>query len=92
MSDPENGGSYLFVVYIMAPLVLLIGLIGNTLGFCVLLRKKMKKIGPVHMYRYLLLMDLFYLLQIVIDYLGHAFGSQFNLTILSSLACKARLL
>ena len=79
---------HFFVINLMAPLVLLIGLVGNTFGFFVLLREKVKKIGPIYIYRYLMLMDIFYLLQIIIDYLGHAFNAEYSLTVVSGLSCK----
>jgi hypothetical protein len=81
-------GIHFFVIQVMAPLILLIGFVGNTFGFFVLLKKRIKKIGPIFIYRCLMLMDMFYLLQIIIDYLGHAFGPMYKLTTISSLACK----
>ena len=50
-----------FVQYLMAPIILIIGLIGNTFGLTVLLRKNMINVGPRNMYRYLFILDTSYL-------------------------------
>ena len=62
-----------FVHYIWPPLILALGLIGNTLGICNLSQKELKNIGPRKMYKFLLYTDLFYLLSIVVIYLQFAF-------------------
>ncbi len=54
-----------FVNYIFAPIVLAIGLTGNSLGISVLIKsKKLNKIGPILIYKFLFISDTFYLLQI----------------------------
>ena len=76
-----------FVYYIFAPVVLGIGLIGNSLGITVLVKsKKLKKIGPILIYKFLFISDTFYLLQIMIIYFGYGFS--LDLTILSNLSCQ----
>jgi hypothetical protein len=76
-----------FVYYIFAPVVLGIGLIGNSLGITVLVKsKKLKKIGAILIYKFLFISDTFYLLQIMIIYFGYGFG--LDLTILSNLSCQ----
>jgi len=76
-----------FVYYIFAPVVLGIGLIGNSLGITVLIKsKRLKKIGPVLIYKFLFISDTFYLLQIMIIYFGYGFS--LDLTILSNLSCQ----
>ena len=76
-----------FVYYIFAPVVLGIGLIGNSLGITVLMKsKRLKKIGPVLIYKFLFISDTFYLLQIMIIYFGYGFS--LDLTILSNLSCQ----
>lgn len=72
---------------ILPPLIFLIGLIGASIGFMVFsLRKKLKNIGPVNMYKYLLLTDNFYLLQVFLFYLATNLGIKIYL--FSSHACK----
>jgi hypothetical protein len=78
--------SHYFVSYLMAPLILSIGLVGNTIGVLILHRKNMKNIGPRNMYRYLFIMDTSYLLLIIVNYL--AYGLNYDLTITSKYFCK----
>ncbi len=75
-----------FVIYLMAPLIFIFGLVGNLLGLLVLLRKNLAKIGPRIMYRFLLIMDIINLLSIFVNYLNSAFN--FNLQIISTYSCK----
>ena len=76
-----------FVIFYEAPLVLIFGLIGNIIGLRILLGKKLKKqIGPIDIYRYLLLVDSLYVIQIIPMYLVYAFGLDF--TIVSLSACN----
>ncbi len=71
----------------MAPLIFIFGLIGNILGFIVvLIRKNLIKIGPIIMYRLLFTMNIIVLIFMIITYLGSAFN--FDLTITSKYACK----
>ena len=66
-------GLRFFVYYLIAPIIFVIGIIGNTMGICVLLRKNLKKIGPRNMYIYLLVSDWIVLLFIVINYFAYGF-------------------
>jgi hypothetical protein len=70
----------------MAPIVFIIGLVGNVVGFLVMLRKNLAKIGPRIMYRFLLIMDIFTLLSIIVVYLKSVFN--IDLLIMSKYACK----
>ena len=77
-----------FVYYIFAPIVLAIGLTGNSLGLAVFTKsnKRLNKNGPILIYKFLFLSDTFYLLQIIIDYFGYGFN--LDLTVLSNLSCQ----
>ena len=46
-----------FVNYLLAPIILLIGLIGNVMGMIVISRKELKKIGPVLIFMFLFIFD-----------------------------------
>ena len=81
-----NDAVVYFVHYIGPPLILALGLIGNTLGICNLSQKELKNIGPRKMYTFLLYTDLFYLLSIVVIYLQFAFD--INLGNVSTITCK----
>lgn len=82
----------LIVIYIvkisLAPAILLLGLVGNILGLIISTKKRLKRIGPVHMYRYLYIIDSFYLLQIIVIYLQ----SNFDITIVNSTQFTCKLL
>lgn len=72
---------------IFPPLIFMIGLVGASIGFLVFtLRKKLKNIGPVNMYKYLLITDNFYLLQVFLFYLASTFGVKIYLV--SRETCK----
>ena len=75
-----------FVIHLMAPIVFIIGLVGNVVGFLVMLRKNLAKIGPRIMYRFLLMMDIINLLSIIVVYLKSVFN--IDLLIMSKYACK----
>lgn len=68
------------VKYIYPPLVLIAGLLGNVLGFIVFSSKSSEKIGPRNIYRYLMIMDTVYLIQIVNKYLKYAFRTDLAVT------------
>jgi len=70
----------------MAPIIFIIGLVGNLFGLLVLLRKNLAKIGPRGMYRFLFVMDIINLFSIIVNYLNSAFN--LNLLIISKYACK----
>ncbi len=75
-----------FVIFLMAPIIFIIGLVGNLFGLLVLLRKNLAKIGPRGMYRFLFIMDIINLFSIIVSYLNSAFN--LNLLIISKYACK----
>jgi hypothetical protein len=50
-----------FLNYVFAPVVLILGLIGNPIGLIVVGRKKIEKIGPVLVYKFLFIFDTIYL-------------------------------
>ena len=80
-----NGFEF-FVMYILPPLILVFGQVGNCLGIIVLSNKELINIGPRNMYNYLLITDLFYLLQIVEYYLQTSYN--LSLPTISDLSCK----
>ncbi len=75
-----------FINYIFPLIILVFGLIGNILGFLVILRKRLKSIGPTHIYCYLFASDTAYLVQIVITYLYYAYDV--HISVNSSFSCK----
>jgi len=75
-----------FVNFAFAPIILCLGLFGNFISLKVLKSKKLRNIGPDDVYRFLFIIDTFYLLQIVIVYFENAF--MLDVTILSDLSCK----
>lgn len=76
----------IFIKFILPPIILFLGLIGNSIGFVVLLNKKLRKLGPLIIYKYLLLIDSLYLIQIVVTYFELTFG--YSLTLISVFSCK----
>jgi hypothetical protein len=50
-----------FLGYVLAPTILIIGHIGNIFGLIVIGRKKLDKIGPVIIYKFLFITDSIYL-------------------------------
>jgi len=75
-----------FVQYLMAPIILLLGLIGNMLGFAVFARKPIRKIGPQIIYTFLFACDTLYLVCIIVNYLE--FGFVYDITVVSKYICK----
>lgn len=78
--------SEIFVYYFQAPIVLVFGLIGNSIVFLYFSYNKTQNIGPKNMYSYLFIFDTLFLLTILNYYLIKAID--INLTIKSSLACN----
>ncbi len=76
----------LFVNYWFPSIILVMGLIGNTIGMLVVLRKRLKSIGPTHIYCYMFAADSAYLVQIIIIYLENAF--YMRLLTFSRFICK----
>jgi hypothetical protein len=42
-----------FTNYILPPIIIIIGLFGNTMGIIVVSRKELKNIGPILIYKFL---------------------------------------
>jgi hypothetical protein len=76
----------LFVNFLLPPFILIVGLVGNTLGFLLLLNKNLKSIGPRDAYLYLFFSDNFYLLQIIGTFLQYSFS--LNFPSISNISCK----
>jgi hypothetical protein len=75
-----------FTYYIFPMLVLVIGLVGNYLGYKTFERPRMLEIGPRNSYKYLFIMDNVYLVQIIVTYLQLSFNIDF--TVSSKALCK----
>jgi hypothetical protein len=56
-----------FTNYILPPMIVIFGFIGNTLGLIVVSKKELKKIGPVLIYKFLFISDSIYL-SIILDF------------------------
>ncbi len=86
MSEPSVA-IYAFVYYIFAPLILVIGMVGNSMGQVVANRSvRLRKNAPSDMYKYLFATDTFFLIQIVVNYLQYGF--EFDLTVVNKYTCK----
>ncbi len=72
--------------FLLPPFILAGGLFGNLMGFLVLLRRQLNKIGPIYIYRLLFVMDTIYLLCIIPKYLQ--FGFNINMDNISAFWCK----
>lgn len=68
----------IFVKYWFPPIVLLIGLVGNVVGCAIIWRPKLVNIGPQNIYKYLFVMDTFYLLEIIFSYIQYGYTFAFN--------------
>jgi len=75
-----------FTYYIFPPVILVIGLVGNFLGFKVMQRPKMLEIGPRNTYKYLFISDTIFLVQIIVTYLQLSFN--IDITTSSKVMCK----
>ena len=75
-----------FVFYGMPPLILGLGLFGNLTALLVLFKGKLKKFGPVLIYKLLFIWDTFYIVQILRPFFQTVFN--FNFVNLSRLWCK----
>jgi len=78
-----NNISDFLLNYFFSPLILFIGLIGNTFGLRVLFKKELINIGPRDIYIYLFLSDSFYLFQIIGTNLQYTYN--LDITKISSL-------
>ena len=70
------------LVNVFRPLILFMGIFGDSISLIVLMRKKLNKLGPRDMYRYLFLVDLITLVKFVHPNIGITFISSLFL-------CKA---
>ncbi len=75
-----------FVYYLMAPIVLALGLMGNMTALVVFFKGNLKNIGPVLIYRLMFIFDTLFIIQIILFYLQYPF--YLDITILSRLSCK----
>lgn len=75
-----------FVIAIYPPLLFVLGIIGNILGFLIFSRKKFEKLAIRNLLRYLAVLDSFYLFQIIADYLTYLFN--IDIRLISSNWCK----
>ena len=73
------------VKYLMVPLIVVLTLFGSTMGLIVLNSRRLKLIGPVSIYRYLMVFEYFSLM-IIVEYMIDAF--ELDLSLLSSSICK----
>jgi hypothetical protein len=79
-------GLIFFMILVYPPLILIFGLVDNTLGSMVLLHKDLINIGPRDTYFYLFFTDSFYLLQIILSNLQDTY--HISLGNFSDLSCK----
>jgi hypothetical protein len=75
-----------FINFIFPVIILFFGLIGNSLGILVVLRKRLKSIGPTLIYCFMFAADWAYLIQIVITYLDYGYRMQIDVQ--SRISCK----
>ena len=75
-----------FVYYALPMLILTVGLCGNLIALRVLEDKKLKKIGPLFMYRLMFVLDSLFLLCIFVIFFAKGF--QLSLYLISELSCK----
>ena len=47
-----------FTNYLLAPIILVVGLLGNIMGIIVVSRKGLEKIGPVLIYMFVFILDI----------------------------------
>lgn len=75
-----------FVYFVLPPVIFIIGMFGNLMSLIVLSRDKVKKIGPIVIYRFLHIMDSVYLIFIITKYLQFSFD--ISVDDISSYWCK----
>ena len=46
-----------FTNYLLAPIILVVGFLGNLMGIIVISRKELNKIGPILIYMFLFILD-----------------------------------
>lgn len=81
-------GTEFFIYFIFPQLIFFIGIIGNLLGLMVMVMssKRLEKMGPRYIFRYLLIIDSIYLLTYLKSNLQTGFG--IDLTTKYSFICK----
>lgn len=75
-----------FFIWMLPLVLLLIGLFGNTVGFIVFSRRSLTKFPARNIYRTLAVMDSFYLLHIILQYLLYFNG--LSIRLISDFSCK----
>jgi hypothetical protein len=50
-----------FLKFFLAPIIIIVGLLGNTMSLIVISKKSLKKIGPILIYKFLFISDTIYL-------------------------------
>jgi len=75
-----------FAAYLMAPIILCIGLFGNLTALVVFFKGNLRKIGPLLIYKLMFIWDTYYINQIIPFYLAKAIN--LDLTTVSRTACK----
>ena len=75
-----------FVYQLFGPIVILLGIFGNSLGLIVPRRRDLDELGPKNTYKYLFLIDMICLPIIFNNYMIHAFGIGFST--ISWMTCK----
>jgi hypothetical protein len=60
IEEKKKMASDFFSTYILAPLIFTLGLFQNAIGIKVFRRKKLNKIGPVIVYKFLFISDSLY--------------------------------
>ena len=78
-------GFEIYVKYVFAPIILCLSLFGNTMGVSIMSRRRLNRIGPRNIYRFLFSVECFNV-AIVLVYLQSAF--KIDLTTMSSIMCK----
>ena len=68
-----------FVNYVLPPLIIILGLYGNSIGLIIVGKKKLKQIGPVFIYKCLFISDNIYL-SIILFFLFYLFFFFINIT------------
>jgi hypothetical protein len=77
-----------FILNIFPPFLLIIGMIGNSLGFIVLTSKtnKLSKLSVRNLMRFIAILDTLYLFQIIADYLTNSYN--LDIRLISRYWCK----
>lgn len=79
-------GVQFFIHYMFGPLIVLFGLFGNISGLILLFKRNLKQLGPVSIYKILLILNSIKLFQIFPLY---AQSFNFNLSVTNEIVCKS---